>query len=59
MSNKFHTYSFENLEVWQLARLLRLEIYNLTANWIFDYKEATVSNSKESFNLTKKENSFL
>ncbi len=35
------------------------KIYNLTANWIFDYKEATVSNSKESFNLTKKENSFL
>ena len=35
------------------------KIYNLSSNWVFDYKEATVSNSNESFSLTKKENSFL
>ena len=35
------------------------KIYNLTANWIYDYKESTVSNTYEIFNLTKKENSFL
>jgi DNA-binding response OmpR family regulator len=35
------------------------KIYNLTLNWIFDYKEAIVSNGNEIFNLTKKENNFL
>jgi len=35
------------------------KIYNLTQNWIFDYKEALISNGSEIFNLTKKENSFL
>jgi DNA-binding response OmpR family regulator len=35
------------------------KIYNLTTNWIFDYKEAVVSNDNEVFNLTKKENIFL
>ena len=35
------------------------KIYNLTSNWIYDYKESTVSNAYEIFNLTKKENSFL
>lgn len=28
--NKFHTYSFEKLEVWQLARQLRKDIYELS-----------------------------
>lgn len=35
------------------------KIYNLSLNWIFDYKEAIVSNGNEIFNLTKKENIFL
>ena len=35
------------------------KIYNLALNWIFDYKEAIVSNGNEVFNLTKKENLFL
>jgi DNA-binding response OmpR family regulator len=35
------------------------KIYNLSLNWIFDYKEAIVSNGNEAFNLTKKENAFL
>src|SRR5690554_5009913 len=30
MLMKFHTYSFEKLEVWQLARRIRMDIYNLT-----------------------------
>ena len=39
---KHHTYSFENLEVWQLARKMRVEIYKLT------YKFP----KEEQFNLT-------
>jgi four helix bundle protein len=39
---KHHTYSFENLEVWQLARKMRIEIYKLT------YKFP----KEEQFNLT-------
>lgn len=35
------------------------KIYNLTANWVFDYSKSIVSNGKEEFNLTKKENKFL
>ena len=35
------------------------KIYNLNSDWIFDFKEATISNPNESFTLTKKENSFL
>jgi four helix bundle protein len=39
---KYHTYSFEKLEVWQLARKLRLEIYLLTKTFP----------KEEQFNLT-------
>jgi four helix bundle protein len=39
---KYHTYSFENLEVWQLARKVRLEIYLLTRTFP----------KEEQFNLT-------
>ena len=39
---KYHTYSFEKLEVWQLARKIRLEIYLLTKTFPKD----------EQFNLT-------
>lgn len=39
---KYHTYSFESLEVWQLARNLRLEIYLLTRTFP----------KEEQFNLT-------
>ncbi len=35
------------------------KIYNLIPNWIFDYSKAIVSNGKEEFTLTKKENTFL
>jgi len=35
------------------------KIYNLIPNWIFDYSKAVVSNGKEEFTLTKKENNFL
>lgn len=35
------------------------KIYNLKANWIFDYSKAVVSNGEEEFNLTKKESKFL
>ncbi|MBP6715134.1 MAG: response regulator transcription factor, partial [Aliarcobacter sp.] len=35
------------------------KIYNLIPNWIFDYKEAIISNGNEIFTLTKKENTFL
>lgn len=35
------------------------KIYNLIPNWIFDYSKAIVSNGKEEFTLTKKENIFL
>lgn len=35
------------------------KIYNLNLNWVFDFKESTVSNPDETFSLTKKENSFL
>lgn len=35
------------------------KIYNLIPNWIFDYSKAIVSNGKEEFTLTKKENTFF
>ena len=35
------------------------KLYNLIPNWIFDYSKAIVSNGKEEFTLTKKENTFL
>ena len=35
------------------------KIYNLIPTWIFDYSKAIVSNGKEEFTLTKKENTFL
>ncbi|BAK74183.1 MAG: response regulator transcription factor [Arcobacter sp.] len=35
------------------------KIYNLIPNWIFNFSKATISNSKEEFTLTKKENIFL
>lgn len=39
---KFHTYSFEKLEVWQLAREMRVDIYRLTQAFP----------KEEQFNLT-------
>jgi four helix bundle protein len=39
---KFHTYSFEKLEVWQLAREIRVDIYRLTGGFP----------REEQFNLT-------
>lgn len=39
---KYHTYSFESLEVWQLARKIRMEIYILTKAFP----------KEEQFNLT-------
>jgi four helix bundle protein len=39
---KHHIYSFENLEVWQLARKIRVEIYKLTCKFP----------KEEQFNLT-------
>ena len=38
----FHTYSFEKLEVWQLAREIRVDIYRLTQAFP----------KEEQFNLT-------
>lgn len=38
----FHTYSFEKLEVWQLAREIRVDIYKLTQAFP----------KEEQFNLT-------
>ena len=38
----FHTYSFEKLEVWQLAREIRVDIYRLTVHFP----------REEQFNLT-------
>jgi len=38
----FHTYSFEKLEVWQLAREIRVDIYRLTGHFP----------REEQFNLT-------
>lgn len=35
------------------------KIYNLIPNWIFDSIKTLVSNGKEDFTLTKKENNFL
>lgn len=35
------------------------KIYNLIPNWIFNFSKATISNGKEEFTLTKKENIFL
>ncbi len=35
------------------------KIYNLIPNWIFDSSKTLVSNGKENFTLTKKENNFL
>jgi DNA-binding response OmpR family regulator len=35
------------------------KIYNLSANWIFDYSKSIISNTTEDFNLTKKESKFL
>ena len=35
------------------------KIYNLIPNWIFDSSKTLVSNGKEEFTLTKKENNFL
>ncbi|MBY0541505.1 MAG: response regulator transcription factor [Campylobacterales bacterium] len=35
------------------------KIYNLIPNWIFDSSKTLVSNGKEDFTLTKKENNFL
>jgi four helix bundle protein len=31
--NKYHTYSFEKLEVWQIARKIRVDIYKLTSKF--------------------------
>ena len=39
---QFHTYSFEKLEVWQLAREMRVDIYKLTQTFP----------RSEQFNLT-------
>lgn len=38
----FHTYSFEKLEVWQLAREIRVDLYRLTQSFP----------KEEQFNLT-------
>ena len=35
------------------------KIYNLIPNWIFDSSKTLVSNGKEDYTLTKKENNFL
>jgi DNA-binding response OmpR family regulator len=35
------------------------KIYNLNANWIFDYSKSIISNNGEDSNLTKKESKFL
>lgn len=35
------------------------KIYNLIANWTFDYSKSIISDGNEDFNLTKKESKFL
>lgn len=51
MDNKQHyTYSFEKLEVWQLARELRNEIYSLTRSFPTEEKYGVISQIRRAAN---------
>jgi four helix bundle protein len=50
MSKEFHTQGFEKLEVWQLARQVRFEIYQMTVLFPSDEKYGLTNQIRRSAN---------
>ncbi len=50
MSNEFRTQGFEKLEVWQLARQVRLEIYKMTVQFPTEEKFGLTNQIRRSVN---------
>ncbi len=47
-NSTFHTYSFEKLEVWQLGRQLKKELYILTSNFPKDERFGYISQMRRA-----------
>ena len=50
MQNKYHTYSFEKLEVWKVARKVRNQIYDLTMQFPDEEKYGVISQIRRATN---------
>lgn len=48
MGKEFYTYSFEKLEVWQLARVFRKDVYKMTLNFPNEEKFGLISQIRRS-----------